>query len=65
MKSGGGVFVNFQTGANIINSPHWFKNGKAAWKPNLGVHLCRLATTHATFLQLLRSTEIGAFPRNH
>ena len=54
MKSGGGVFVNFQTGANIINSPHWFKNGKAAWKPNLGVHLCRLATIHATFLRLLR-----------
>ena len=65
MKPGGGVFVNFQTGANITNSPHRFKNGKSAGKPNLGVHLCRLATIHATFLRLLRSTGIVAFPRNY
>ena len=65
MKPGGGVSANFQTGANIINSPYRSKNGKSAGKPNLGVHLYRLATIHAAFLQLLRSTEIGAFPRNY
>ena len=65
MKPGGGVFASFQTDANITNSPHRFKNGKSAGKPNLGVHLCRLATIHITFLRLLRSTGIVAFPRNY
>ena len=65
MKPGGGVFANFQTGANITNSSHRFKNGKSVGKPNLSVHLCRLATIPATFLRLLHSTEIVAFPRNY
>ena len=65
MKPGGGVFANFQTGANITSSPHRFKNVKSAGKPNLGVHLCRLATILATFLRLLRLTGIVAFPRNY
>ena len=65
MKPGGGVFANFQTGANITNSQYRLKNGKAAGKPNPGVHLCKLATIHAAFLRLLHSTGIGAFPRNH
>ena len=65
MNPGDDVFANFQTGANITNSSHRFKNGKSAGKPNLGVHLCRLATIHATFLRLLRSTKIGAFPQNY
>ena len=65
MKPGGGGCANFQTDANITNSPHGFKNVKAVGKPNLTAHLCTLTTIHATFLRLPRSTEIGAFPRNY
>jgi len=65
MKPGDGVSANFQTGANITNNPHRFKNRKSARTPNLGAHLYRLATIHAAFLRLLRSTGIGVFPRNY
>ena len=65
MKLGGGVFANFQTGANITNNPHQSENLNCGARPSLGDHLYRLATVHAAFLQLLHSIGIGAFPRNH
>lgn len=65
MNPGDDVFANFQTGANITNSPHQSENGKETGKPNPGDHPCRPATIHAAFLRLLRSTGIGAFPQNY